>query len=186
VEPVKARYFRLRSNLQRHGATMVRTYRVDGRAVGAKTPERFDRVLLDAPCSSEGRFTRSEPESWRYWSLRKIGEMVRKQRGLLESAFRALKPEGVLVYCTCAFAPEENEMAIDALLHKHPEELEVEALELPIANVQRGMVEWQGRVLEGVLERCVRVLPNGRMGGFFLCRLRKRPTKGGKSRTNGL
>lgn len=72
VESVRERFFRLRANLERCGAEMVRPYWMDGRAVGAKTPERFDRVLLDAPCSSEARFSRLDANSWAHWSPAKI------------------------------------------------------------------------------------------------------------------
>lgn len=71
VESVKSRFFRLQANLRRGGACMVKTYLKDGRSVGAKVPERFDRVLLDAPCSSEARFTAGDPASWSHWSLKK-------------------------------------------------------------------------------------------------------------------
>ena len=63
VEPVKARFYRLKANLQRLGAGHVHTYLKDGAIVGKLTPQRFDRVLLDAPCSSEAQFTRLDPDS---------------------------------------------------------------------------------------------------------------------------
>jgi 16S rRNA (cytosine1407-C5)-methyltransferase len=68
VEAVKGRFFRLRANLERGGVTNARTFLMDGRAVGRKCPEMFDRVLLDAPCSSEARFSRLDPRSWAHWS----------------------------------------------------------------------------------------------------------------------
>lgn len=72
VEAVRTRMFKLQANLRRHGPTIVKTYLTDGRTVGRKTPERFDRVLLDSPCSSEARFQRADPGSWRHWSLCKL------------------------------------------------------------------------------------------------------------------
>jgi len=174
VESVKVRFFKLKANLERHGATMVRSYLMDGRAVGRKVPGRFDRVLLDAPCSSEARFRAADPGSWSHWSLKKVKEAARKQRRLLESAFHSLKEDGVLVYCTCAFSPEENELVLDGLLKRHGSALRVEPIRLPVDNLQQGLTRWQGRELNPDLRKAVRVLPNHEMDGFFLCRLRKK------------
>ncbi|SVE03259.1 uncharacterized protein METZ01_LOCUS456113, partial [marine metagenome] len=126
VESVKGRFHRLRRNLDRCGVTIADTYLADGAGVGRKVPERFHRVLLDAPCSSEGRFSAHDPESMSFWSLQKIREMTRKQKKLSISAVQALKPGGVLVYCTCTLAPEENEAIIDDLLNRFGDVLEVE------------------------------------------------------------
>ena len=81
VEPIRARCYKLRDNLARCQATMVRVYRADGRSVGRKVPERFDRVLLDAPCSSEARFHVARPESWAYWSEPKFASRPASRRG---------------------------------------------------------------------------------------------------------
>ena len=115
VEPVKGRFFRLRANLERCGVTIAALYMHDGRSIGRKTPERFDRVLLDAPCSSEARFRADVPRSFAHWTPRKVKEAARKQRGLIRSAFACLKPGGRLVYCTCTFSREENEDVVDYL-----------------------------------------------------------------------
>jgi 16S rRNA (cytosine1407-C5)-methyltransferase len=173
VESVRGRFFRLKANLERHGATLVRGYLMDGRAVGAKVPERFDRVLLDAPCSSEARFTTRDKASWAHWSLKKVKESARKQKRLLDSAIRSLKPGGTLLYCTCSFAPEENEMILDGQLRRYQGQLSIEPLELPLDNIQHGLVEWRGKTLNEDLVGAVRILPTSEMDGFFLCRLRK-------------
>lgn len=92
-----------------------------GERLEKKTPERFDRVLLDAPCSGESRIHQDDPASWQHWKLRKIKEQARKQYGLIRSAFAALKPGGTLLYCTCSFAPEENEAVVSDFLTDTPE-----------------------------------------------------------------
>ena len=173
VESVRSRFFRLRANLETHGATSVRTYLKDGRGVWRNCPEEFDRVLLDAPCSAEGRFNLGKPASYAYWSARKIREMQRKQQRLLYSAAQCLRPGGVLVYATCTFAPEENEVVVHGLLRKLGEGFRVDEVALPIDLVQPGLTNWKGKELTPELSQAVRILPDGVMEGFFICRLTK-------------
>jgi 16S rRNA (cytosine1407-C5)-methyltransferase len=174
VESVRSRFFKLRSNLAVYGATMVRAYLTDGRSVGRKTPERFDRVLLDAPCSGEARFDQRNPQTWRYWCLKKIKETARKQKGLIRSALKALKPGGLLLYCTCSFAPEENERIVHDLLVEKGDALQVRPVELPLPNTQAGLAEWEGRAFDAQLTMATRILPTAEMDGLFLCLLCKK------------
>ena len=174
VEPVPARFHRLRANMARCGVMQADYYRRDGRGVGAATGPRFDRVLLDAPCSSEARFHVSDPQSASRWSPRKVRECARKQRRLLLSAYSALKPGGVLVYSTCAFAPEENEAVVADLLRRQPEahcELPLSGLGVPDARWCPGLESWQGQPLPN--SNAVRLLPDDCWSGFFLARIRK-------------
>ena len=173
VESVKARFFRMRANLAQHGAPQVETYLMDGRAAGRRWPQRFDRVLLDAPCSSEARFTRHDPKSWAHWSPRKIKEAARKQKPLLGAAIKALRPGGVLLYCTCSFAPEENEVVVNSQLRYFADEVEIAPLTLPVTNTVPGLTEWRGKALNPQLARSVRLLPTEEMDGFFMCKLVK-------------
>lgn len=173
VEAVRSRFFRLRRNLEIGGATCVQTYLRDGTHLWRDWAERFDRVLLDAPCSSEGRFTAADPQTWAYWSERKIVELSRKQKQLFYSAVQCLKPGGVMVYATCTFAPEENELVVARALEVFGGALQVEQISLPFANVQEGLITWKGKELDPELRRAVRILPDGVMEGFFVCRLRK-------------
>jgi 16S rRNA (cytosine1407-C5)-methyltransferase len=173
VESVRTRFFKLKTNLRTGGATMVRAYLMDGRTVGRKTPERFDRVLLDAPCSGEARFDQREPKTWRYWSLKKIRESARKQGGLIRSGLRALKPGGTLLYCTCSFAPEENERVIHQLLVEKGDAVQILPLQLPLAGTQPGLTEWQNQSWHPRLSNAVRILPTAEMDGLFLALIRK-------------
>jgi 16S rRNA (cytosine1407-C5)-methyltransferase len=173
VEAVRGRFFRLKANLERGGVTCTRVYLMDGAAVWRKTGERFDRVLLDAPCSSEARFRADDPSTFRFWSLKKVKAMQRKQLTLLDSAIRSLKPGGELVYSTCSFAPEENEAVVSRLLARFTDALAVEPIAVPMALVQSGLTEWQGERFHADLSKAVRILPDVVMEGFFVCKLRK-------------
>lgn len=179
VEVVKSRFFKLRANLEAQGAAHVRTFLQDGTRVWRYRPEYFDRVLLDAPCSTEGRFRTDEPETYAYWSSRKITEMARKQRRLLYSAVQCLRAGGVLVYSTCTFAPEENEAVLDKTLRRFGEALRLEAIELSFDNVQPTLSAWQGKAFKHDLSPALRLLPTSTMEGFFVARIRKvAPTVG--------
>ena len=168
VEPVKPRFFRLKANLARCRVGNAQLYRADGRGIGRKVPERFDRVLLDAPCSSEARFRRDLPERSAHWSLRKVRETARKQRGLIRSGFAALKPGGRLVYCTCAFAPEENEAVVQHLLDGAPDAVLLDVQLPATVPAAPGLPAFAGAQYSHEMRRAVRVLPDARWDGFFL------------------
>ncbi len=94
-----------------------------------KFPAFFDRVLVDAPCSGEGMF-RKEEAAVTDWSQETVEMCARRQAEILHSAAQLVRPGGRLVYSTCTFAPEEDEMAVAAFLREHPE-FEPEFLDAP-------------------------------------------------------
>jgi 16S rRNA C967 or C1407 C5-methylase (RsmB/RsmF family) len=173
VEPIRKRMFVLAANLRKAGVTIAKTYLMDGRKVGGKTPGRFDRVLLDAPCSGEARFDAGDPSTWEFWSLRKIAEQARKQVGLIQSAFEALRPGGRMLYCTCSFAPEENEAIVDSLLKKFPHSASLVPASLPVVNVQPGLTAFDGEIFDESLRLTQRILPNGAHEAFFMALIGK-------------
>lgn len=83
-------------------------------------PTFFDRILVDAPCSGEGMFRKNE-EAVKEWSSEQVLFCAQRQSMILNCAAQMLKPGGVLVYSTCTFSPEENEMQIEAFLQAHPD-----------------------------------------------------------------
>ncbi len=172
VEVVKGRFHRMRANLARCGVNSVEFYLADGRAIGRKVPARFDRVLLDAPCSSESRIRLEEPGSYEHWSARKTREMVKKQRGLIRSAFLALKPGAEMIYCTCAFSVEENEGVVDYLLRRAPQ-AKLLPLNVPERLSLPGLVSWKGKALDPQLSACRRILPDDLFDGFFIARIQR-------------
>ncbi len=173
VEVVKNRFFRLRENLREQGADKVKTFLKDGQHVWKHRTQYFDRVLLDAPCSSEGRFQEDNPDSYRYWSERKIKEMVRKQKRLLFSAIQSLRPGGTLVYSTCSLAPEENEGVISRMLQRFPGIVNVVPLGLSIEGMRPALEDWKGKPFDPQLQHARRILPSYLMEGFFLCKMEK-------------
>ncbi len=89
-----------------------------------KYPEKFDRILLDAPCSSEKHVWQSS-QHLKIWSPGRIRSLKQTQISLINGLFLALKPGGRIVYSTCAFTPEENEEVIEKFLKKYKDECKV-------------------------------------------------------------
>ena len=89
----------------------------------------FDRVLIDAPCSGEGMF-RKEEAAVTDWSVETVQMCARRQAEILHSGAALVRPGGRLVYSTCTFAPEEDELAVAAFLERHPE-FQPEPVEAP-------------------------------------------------------
>lgn len=139
----------------------------------AKLAERFvgyfDKILVDAPCSGEGMF-RKEEAAVTDWSEQTVAMCANRQREILESAVRMLRPGGRLVYSTCTFSPEENEGSIHALLQAHPE-FSVEKTDCP--HFAPGRPEWVGNG-EPALADTYRLWPHRLHGeGHFAAVLRK-------------
>lgn len=81
---------------------------------------KFDRVLVDAPCSGTGTWRRNPDSRWRHLGPG-LDELVPLQANILDSAARLVKPGGRLVYATCSLLPEENESQVAAFLETHPD-----------------------------------------------------------------
>lgn len=89
----------------------------DGIRYGIQNPEEFDKVLLDAPCSSERHVLKS-PAELSKWSPKRTKKLAQIQYGLLCSALLACKKGGIILYSTCSISPLENDGVIAKLIHK--------------------------------------------------------------------
>ncbi len=167
----KPRFFRLKSNVELQGAPNIELSLHYGETFGKKFPETFDKILLDAPCSAEGRFEASEPSSFGYWKPSKVYEMAKKQKKLLFSALHALKPGGTLVYSTCTYAPEENEGVLNWALQKFGDAVKVEPVSVQLPNQMSGITSWEKESFNPAVKKAVRILPNQQMEGFFIAKL---------------
>jgi NOL1/NOP2/sun family putative RNA methylase len=177
VEAVRERYFKLKSVCDLTGTRIASLVCCDGRrydpshgtAAGAKP--LFDRILVDAPCSSEGLFDANDPETIGYWSERKIDEASKKQRGLLLSASRLLKAGGTLVYSTCSFAPEENEATVDWFLKKADPGFRCVPAAVPgFTDTLPALEGWGKRTFHADVRNAVRVMPGEGRIGFFIAK----------------
>ena len=142
----------------------VELKRIDFRNI--KRNKRFDKVLLDAPCSSEG-LIRKQREALVSWSPGLVYKKAGTQKHLIVRAFDYLKEGGEMIYSTCSFAPEEDEDIVNFLLEKRSE-AEVIPVQL------KGM-----KIRENKLcKNCVRLYPQDNdTQQFFLAKIRKNPSK---------
>ncbi len=89
----------------------------DGNQFGLKKKEYYDRILLDAPCSSERHLLELDPEM-KEWKLSRTTQLAKRQYSLLCSAILALKSGGVVVYSTCSISPLENDGVMERVLER--------------------------------------------------------------------
>jgi len=88
----------------------------------------FDKIMVDAPCSGEGMIRR-DPKALEEWSVEHTLSCATRQLKILNSAKKALRPGGVMVYSTCTFSYEENEGVIERFLEENPDFELVDAAE---------------------------------------------------------
>ena len=119
----------LSRNIERMGVANALVTNEHPQRLAERLPGFFHRVLIDAPCSGEGMF-RKEEAAVTDWSLETVEMCARRQGEILSSGAELVRPGGRLVYSTCTFAPEENELTIAAFLEAHPE-FTLEAVEAP-------------------------------------------------------
>ncbi|MDO4489963.1 MAG: RsmB/NOP family class I SAM-dependent RNA methyltransferase [Lachnospiraceae bacterium] len=143
-----------------------------------ETPERlaevfggfFDKILVDAPCSGEGMFRKSQ-EVADDWSPEKVEYFASQQRIILKSAAAMLRPGGLLLYSTCTFAPQEDEGTVQWFLEQEPR-MRIQKME-PYQGFGQGRPDWIGSDREE-LKDCVRIWPHKMHGeGHFLTLFKK-------------
>lgn len=164
----RTRCHRMRALLSTLGATAhVRSS--DGTQVGHHEEMAYDRVLVDAPCSGEGRFTLDNESSFSDWTPNKTRRLASLQKALLHSAIHAVRPGGVVVYSTCTYGKAENEAVIERALKRYgggPMGIELEAFPEIFPDESTGMMrsipDPGGEVVEQAME------------GFFIAKLRRR------------
>lgn len=109
----------LENSLPESWRTIINVTGYDGMKFGLHKKESFDRILLDAPCSSD-RHVLASPTHLAEWSSKRVKRLSVEQGALLASAVDALRPGGVVVYGTCALSPLENDKVVEKILKKRP------------------------------------------------------------------
>ena len=138
-------------------------------------PGYFDKIVVDAPCSGEGMFRKSE-DLCAAWSESSNADCSKLQREILKYAILMLKPGGMMLYSTCTFSPEENEKSIEWLLSL---DSDLEIIEIKkYEGFDGGHPEW-GDTGNEELKKAVRIWPHKVKGeGHFACLLKKKGETG--------
>ncbi len=202
-EPSSSRSKKLVANLERMGILNTVLLQSDGTRLNQFFGQQFDKILLDAPCSSEG-FARKDSKFFeKMWSEKKIFEAAKLQKKLICAAFEVLAPEGEMVYSTCTSAPEENEFVVQHLLEKYGDVTEILPINLrsfPLASPlikgrhirfskdrgdesipsRPGLFEFNGQKIHPeITKNVIRIWPhleteNWSSESFFLAKIRKK------------
>lgn len=157
-EIVKSRANILLSNIERMGISNAVVSNCHPDILCNELQGKFDKVLVDAPCSGEGMF-RKNSDAQNEWSVEHVKSCAQRQLMILNSAKNALKEGGVMVYSTCTFSQEENEDVITQFLSENPD------FELEDAGIDFG---------RKTLEYACRIFPMDGGEGHFAARLRKK------------
>ena len=159
VEKEASRAAEVAEQAERLGLRSVTVIEADAR--GFDLGKRFDRVLVDAPCSDLGTLASRPDARWRK-SPRAIERLRGLQGEILRGAARSLAPGGTLVYSTCTISRGENEEQVAAL--------EAEASDLFIEDLSN----LAPRLAAAADQRCLQIRPDrDRTTGFFLARLKR-------------
>ncbi len=150
----------LKANLQRCGVKNCIITLMSGQSIKGK----FDKILLDAPCSGTGAIRKS-PETIYIWNENMVKRFSKVQKSLILNAFDSLNENGTLVYSTCSIDPDENERVIEFLLEKRNAKIENIDLTLKRSEVLSDDLE---------VKKCLRIWPQDNdTEGFFIAKIRK-------------
>ena len=156
-------------NLQKIGAINTIVTMMDARNI-ERLGIKFDKILLDVPCSSSGTFI-SSFSVLEFWSQHVVERLSNLQKQLLKAVVKVLKDDGILVYSTCSLDPEENEENMEYAIRKLG--LRPEVIELKGLKYRRGLEIYGKKVFENAIH-AIRFFPfDNQTEGFFVCKLRK-------------
>ena len=174
LEQNPIRFDKLMHNAVLQGVTIVEWKKVDARVyldpLGIK---KFDKILLDAPCSAEGRITLTNDKTYWFWSLENIKKKANVQYDLLSRAILRLETWGTLVYSTCTLAPEENEWIITRVLAENPD-ITLEPIDIGFGECdwwKEGITKFGSQKYSEEMKKAVRILPSEETEGFFVVKL---------------
>lgn len=158
----------LSTNMEKTGTTNTIVTRGDAVVVAEKLARKgwkFDKILLDAPCSGEGTL-RSSPKTFIMWNEKVVNKLGRMQKKFLATAIKLLKVGGTMVYSTCTHAPEENEAIVNFALQNFP--LKAETVKIPL-KCRPGISSWDGEKYHKDTEKACRIYPQDNDSeGFFV------------------
>lgn len=170
----KVRLYKLEYNLKMQGVMNTTISYSDGKDVWRKYPEQFDKVLVDVPCSLEGRFNCNDPKTYKDWASGKVKVLASLQKFLLRAAISATKVGGSIVYSTCTLSVEENEEVVDWILEKEGDAIALEQISIDSLEGIAGFTSKGKKAFHKDIEKCLRIFPSATMEGFFVAKIIKK------------
>ena len=155
----------LLSNMERMGASANMITNTSPDIICSEMAGCFDKVVVDAPCSGEGMFKKHD-QATSEWSEEHVVSCANRQGIILDEAYKALKQDGILIYSTCTYSMEENEMCIYEFLQRHPD------MELLDCNKEFGRSGYPYKDLD--VSKVRRILPMDKGEGHFIAKMIKR------------
>lgn len=135
--------------------------------------KKFQRILLDAPCSGEG-IVMLDPSRKTKTTLRDLSIIIKREIELLYSSLELLNNDGLLVYTTCSIAPEENEYVVTKILELRNDVEVIKPFSKPF-NWSSGLKSFGKHVFHSDVENCIRIWPHiHNMIGLTICILSKK------------
>lgn len=155
----------LLSNMERMGLSENMIVSANPAIVCDAFQGHFDKVLVDAPCSGEGMF-KKHTKAMEEWSEENVLACKQRQLHILDSAYKALKKGGILVYSTCTYAQEENEEVVYAFLKTYPD------MELVDCGVSFGREGIAYKDLD--VKKVRRIFPMDKGEGHFIAKFQRK------------
>lgn len=164
----------LRKVLKNYGARNQLVTNFSGDWIGEWFPERFDFILLDAPCSMQSLIS-IDSHPMRPISEREEAALAERQSRLLTAALNALRPGGQLVYSTCTLSPLEDEAVVDSALKRFGRTIDILDVHRRLPRPAPGISAFGSTTLDQRTERAVRLWPHRfKTAGFFAALLIKK------------
>ena len=164
----KIRCDKLKYNINMQEVTICEVINGRGEDIGEKYKEQFDKVLLDTPCSGEGRFLLQDEKTYANWNANEVKKLVKVQKDLFLSAYKALKKGGTMVYSTCTLNKYENEEILNYALNNF--DIEIEKINIDLKNTLKGITKGYSEEIKNA----IRVLPTKEQEGFFVAKILKK------------
>lgn len=166
----KIRYERLKYNIEKQGAKIIKVNNGRSEKLGEIYKETFDKILLDAPCSGEGTFLANMPRTYISWSLKTVNDLAKLQKKLFKSAYEALKPNGTMIYSTCTLNIEEDEKIVDWAIKN----LNLKIIDINLNIDEKNKLPINIKDLDESISKTIKIMPSKNMEGFYIAKLQKK------------
>ena len=166
----KIRYERLKYNIEKQGAKIIKVNNGRSEKLGEIYKETFDKILLDAPCSGEGTFLANMPRTYISWSLKTVNDLAKLQKKLFKSAYEALKPNGTMIYSTCTLNIEEDEKIVDWAIKN----LNLKIIDINLNIDEKNKLPINIKDLDESISKTIKIMPSKNMEGFYIAMLQKK------------